>query len=445
MKIVIKQKWVGNMVRKIKNNPDKIADALQNPKRSERKYKQALLQVLEENGFSYEDFVGEPEYLKNDYIDEKTMFVIGISTEIIRGTLKTFEKIIFPVFNTFLKSNGVSPESFQKRKINIVTPFSMSDVIFFEVMINSPNIEAFFERFERLLIENTDLIRLLNEEFSVVDVEKKIHELFNIENRELLIKENNFLFSGKENVEKLSQEEFEKKYYSLREGDYLISSLKKDIHIRFEGFNEDGNPIFSFTGENEIEIRDMMGPVISQKGTWIENDILYIEKEKIIKTFEKIKKNPEIIGYIEYHEKTVPYNVLCPSLKEKSFSFENFTFISSEYLNSRRGSESFVEIFQPTKEKNLILFENIVSILSEKNDNIINNEIIESAWESPEIESTELFLNEFVPEVLGEKLDLSWYFSSENSIELNSSDVDKFNIENNLIENVIFFTIKKKI
>lgn len=444
MKMVIKQKWVGNMVRKIKNNTDKIADALQNPKRSERKYKQALLQVLEENGFSYEDFIGEPEYLKSDYIDEKTMFIIGISTEIIHGTLKTFEKIIFPVFNTFLKSNGLFPENFQKRKINIVTPFNMSDVIFFEVMINSPNIEAFFERFERLLIENTNLITLLNEEFSVTDAGEILHELFS-GNRELLIKENNFLFSGKENVEKLSQEEFESKYYSLSEGDYLISSLKEDIHIRFEGFNEDNNPMFSFTGENEIEVRDIMGSVISQKGTWIENDILYIEKEKIIKTFEKMKKKSKIIGYIEHHKKTVPYNVLCPSSKEKVFSFENFTFISSEYLNSKRGSESFVEIFQPTKEKNLILFENIVSILSEENDNIINNEIIESVWESPEIENTELFSVKFVPEVLGEKLDLSWYFSAENSIELNSSDVDKFNIENNLIESVIFFTNKKKI
>ena len=444
MKMVIKQKWVGNMVRKIKNNTDKIADALQNPKRSERKYKQALLQVLEENGFSYEDFVGEPEYLKSDYIDEKTMFVIGISTEIIHGTLKTFEKIIFPVFNTFLKSNGLFPENFQKRKINIVTPFNMSDVIFFEVMINSPNIEAFFERFERLLIENTNLITLLNEEFSVTDAREILHELFS-GNRELLIKENNFLFSGKENVEKLSQEEFESKYYSLSEGDYLISSLKEDIHIRFEGFNEDNNPMFSFTGENEIEVRDIMGPIISQKGTWIENDILYIEKEKIIKAFEKIKKKPEIIGYIEYHEKTVPYNVLCLSLKEKAFSFENFTFISSEYLNSKRGSESFATVFQPTKEKNLTLFENIVSILSKENDNIINNEIIESVWESPEIENTELFSVKFVPEVLGEKLDLSWYFSAENSIGLNSSDVDKFNIENNLIESVIFFTNKKKI
>lgn len=444
MKMVIKQKWVGNMVRKIKNNTDKIADALQNPKRSERKYKQALLQVLEENGFSYEDFVGEPEYLKSDYIDEKTMFVIGISTEIIHGTLKTFEKIIFPVFNTFLKSNGLFPENFQKRKINIVTPFNMSDVIFFEVMINSPNIEAFFERFERLLIENTNLITLLNEEFFVTDAREILHELFS-GNRELLIKENNFLFSGKENVEKLSQEEFESKYYSLSEGDYLISSLKEDIHIRFEGFNEDNNPMFSFTGENEIEVRDIMGPIISQKGTWIENDILYIEKEKIIKAFEKIKKKPEIIGYIEYHEKTVPYNVLCPSLKEKAFSFENFTFISSEYLNSKRGSESFATVFQPTKEKNLILFENIVSILSEKKDNTINGEILEPVWESLEIESTKLFSAEFVPEVLGEKLDLSWYFSAENSIELNSSDVDKFNIENNLIESVIFFTNKKKI
>lgn len=444
MKLIIKQKWVGNMVRKIKNNTDKIADALQNPKRSERKYKQALLQVLEENGFSYEDFVGEPEYLKNDYIDDKTMFVIGISTEIIHGILKTFEKIIFPVFNTFLKRNGLFSESFQKRKINIITPFSMSDVIFFEVMINSPNIEAFFERFERLLIENTDLITLLNKEFSVVDAGEILHELFS-GNRELLIKENSFLLSGKENVEKLSQEEFESKYYSLSEGDYLISSLKEDIHIRFEGFNEDNNPMFSFTGENEIEVRDIMGPIISQKGTWIENDILYIEKEKIIKAFEKIKKNPEIIGYIEYHEKTVPYNVLCPPLKEKSFSFENFTFISSEYLNSKRGSESFATVFQPTKEKNLILFENIVSILSEKNDNTINGEILEPVWESLEIESTKLFSAEFVPEVLGEKLDLSWYFSPENSIELNSSDVDKFNIENNLIESVIFFTNKKKI
>ena len=432
------------MVRKIKNNTDKITDALQNPKRSERKYKQALLQVLEENGFSYEDFVGEPEYLKSDYIDEKTMFVIGISTEIIHGTLKTFEKIIFPVFNTFLKSNGLFPENFQKRKINIVTPFNMSDVIFFEVMINSPNIEVFFERFERLLIENTNLITLLNEEFSVTDAREILHELFS-GNRELLIKENNFLFSGKENVEKLSQEEFESKYYSLSEGDYLISSLKEDIHIRFEGFNEDNNPMFSFTGENEIEVRDIMGPIISQKGTWIENDILYIEKEKIIKAFEKIKKKPEIIGYIEYHEKTVPYNVLCPSLKEKAFSFENFTFISSEYLNSKRGSESFATVFQPTKEKNLILFENIVSILSEKKDNTINGEILEPVWESLEIESTKLFSAEFVPEVLGEKLDLSWYFSAENSIELNSSDVDKFNIENNLIESVIFFTNKKKI
>lgn len=444
MKMVIKQKWVGNMVRKIKNNTDKIADALQNPKRSERKYKQALLQVLEENGFSYEDFVGEPEYLKSDYIDEKTMFVIGISTEIIHGTLKTFEKIIFPVFNTFLKSNGLFPENFQKRKINIVTPFNMSDVIFFEVMINSPNIEAFFERFERLLIENTNLITLLNEEFSVTDAREILHELFS-GNRELLIKENNFLFSGKENVEKLSQEEFESKYYSLSEGDYLISSLKEDIHIRFEGFNEDNNPMFSFIGENEIEVRDIMGPIISQKGTWIENDILYIEKEKIIKAFEKIKKKPEIIGYIEYHEKTVPYNVLCPSLKEKAFSFENFTFISSEYLNSKRGSESFATVFQPTKEKNLILFENIVSILLKKKDNTINGEILEPVWESLEIESTKLFSAEFVPEVLGEKLDLSWYFSAENSIELNSSDVDKFNIENNLIESVIFFTNKKKI
>ena len=403
-----------------------------------------MLQVLEENGFSYEDFVGEPEYLKSDYIDEKTMFVIGISTEIIHGTLKTFEKIIFPVFNTFLKSNGLFPENFQKRKINIVTPFNMSDVIFFEVMINSPNIEAFFERFERLLIENTNLITLLNEEFSVTDAREILHELFS-GNRELLIKENNFLFSGKENVEKLSQEEFESKYYSLSEGDYLISSLKEDIHIRFEGFNEDNNPMFSFTGENEIEVRDIMGPIISQKGTWIENDILYIEKEKIIKAFEKIKKKPEIIGYIEYHEKTVPYNVLCPSLKEKAFSFENFTFISSEYLNSKRGSESFATVFQPTKEKNLILFENIVSILSEKKDNTINGEILEPVWESLEIESTKLFSAEFVPEVLGEKLDLSWYFSAENSIELNSSDVDKFNIENNLIESVIFFTNKKKI
>ena len=397
------------MVRKIKNNSSKEDDALKNPKRSERKYKQALLKILKENGFSYEDFIKKPEYLKNDYIDEKTMLVVTFSNEIVHGVLHTFEKIIFSAFNNFLKEKGVEHKKLERKKIKIINSFAVSDIVFFEVMINSPNVDLFFEKFKKIIVKNTNFIELLKEFVERFNIEELLEEFFLEKNRDFLFKENNFFLSGKENLKKLSEKEFNEKYYSLTEGDYLFSSLEEDIHIRFEGFNENNNPLFSFTGEKEIEVRDKIGPVISQKGTGIEDNVVYIEKEKIEKALKELKKEIKIFGYIEYKQKKEELKI---NKTEKTFSIQNKTF-----------SNLLVE----TKEQNTLL---------QKNEKITF---------SFEEEKRNIPFVKFSPDEIEQNLDLSWFFLEENSIELTKADLERFNKENNLIENIVFLSQKKKL
>lgn len=397
------------MVRKIKNNSSKEDDALKNPKRSERKYKQALLKILKENGFSYEDFIKKPEYLKNDYIDEKTMLVVTFSNEIVHGVLHTFEKIIFSAFNNFLKEKGVEHKKLERKKIKIIDSFAVSDIVFFEVMINSPNVDLFFEKFKKIIVKNTNFIELLKEFVERFNIEELLEEFFLEKNRDFLFKENNFFLSGKENLKKLSEKEFNEKYYSLTEGDYLFSSLEEDIHIRFEGFNENNNPLFSFTGEKEIEVRDKIGPVISQKGTWIEDNVVYIEKEKIEKALKELKKEIKIFGYIEYKQKKEELKI---NKTEKTFSIQNKTF-----------SNLLVE----TEEQNTLLPKN------------------EKITFSNEEDKRNIPFVKFSPDEIEQNLDLSWFFLEENSIELTKADLERFNKENNLIENIVFLSQKKKL
>lgn len=397
------------MVRKIKNNSSKEDDALKNPKRSERKYKQALLKILKENGFSYEDFIKKPEYLKNDYIDEKTMLVVTFSNEIVHGVLHTFEKIIFSAFNNFLKEKGVEHKKLERKKIKIIDSFAVSDIVFFEVMINSPNVDLFFEKFKKIIVKNTNFIELLKEFVERFNIEELLEEFFLEKNRDFLFKENNFFLSGKENLKKLSEKEFNEKYYSLTEGDYLFSSLEEDIHIRFEGFNENNNPLFSFTGEKEIEVRDKIGPVISQKGTWIEDNVVYIEKEKIKKALKELKKEIKIFGYIEYKQKKEELKI---NKTEKTFSIQNKTF-----------SNLLVE----TEEQNTLLPKN------------------EKITFSNEEDKRNIPFVKFSPDEIEQNLDLSWFFLEENSIELTKTDLERFNKENNLIENIVFLSQKKKL
>lgn len=397
------------MVRKIKNNSSKEDDALKNPKRSERKYKQALLKILKENGFSYEDFIKKPEYLKNDYIDEKTMLVVTFSNEIVHGVLHTFEKIIFSAFNNFLKEKGVEHKKLERKKIKIIDSFAVSDIVFFEVMINSPNVDLFFEKFKKIIVKNTNFIELLKEFVERFNIEELLEEFFLEKNRDFLFKENNFFLSGKENLKKLSEKEFNEKYYSLTEGDYLFSSLEEDIHIRFEGFNENNNPLFSFTGEKEIEVRDKIGPVISQKGTWIEDNVVYIEKEKIEKALKELKKEIKIFGYIEYKQKKEELKI---NKTEKTFSIQNKTF-----------SNLLVE----TEEQNTLLPKN------------------EKITFSNEEDKRNIPFVKFSPDEIEQNLDLSWFFLEENSIELTKTDLERFNKENNLIENIVFLSQKKKL
>ena len=397
------------MVRKIKNNSSKEDDALKNPKRSERKYKQALLKILKENGFSYEDFIKKPEYLKNDYIDEKTMLVVTFSNEIVHGVLHTFEKIIFSAFNNFLKEKGVEHKKLERKKIKIINSFAVSDIVFFEVMINSPNVDLFFEKFKKIIIKNTNFIELLKEFVERFNIEELLEEFFSEKNRDFLFKENNFFLSGKENLKKLSEKEFNEKYYSLTEGDYLVSSLEEDIHIRFEGFNENNNPLFSFTGKKEIEVRDKIGPVISQKGTWIEDNVIYVEKEKIKKALKDLKKEIKISGYIEYKQKKEELKI---NKTEKNFSIQN---------------ETFPNLLVETKKQNILLPK------------------IEKITFSDKEEKRNIPFVEFSPDEIEQNLDLSWFFLEENLIELTKADLERFNKENNLIENIVFLSQKKKI
>ena len=216
------------------------------------------------------------------------------------------------------------------------------------------------------------------------------------------------LFEGK-NLVGLSEKEFNEKYYSLTEGDYLFSSLEEDIHIRFEGFNENNNPLFSFTGKKEIEVRDKIGPVISQKGTWIEDNVIYVEKEKIKKALKDLKKEIKISGYIEYKQKKEELKI---NKTEKNFSIQN---------------ETFPNLLVETKKQNILLpkIEKITFSDKEKKRNI------------PFVE--------FSPDEIEQNLDLSWFFLEENLIELTKADLERFNKENNLIENIVFLSQKKKI
>ena len=51
----------------------------------------------------------------------------------------------------------------------------------------------------------------------------------------------------------------------------------------------------------------------------------------------------------------------------------------------------------------------------------------------------------FSPDEIEQNLDLSWFFLEENSIELTKADLERFNKENNLIENIVFLSQKKKL
>ena len=138
------------MVRKIKQKTDEEVDALTNPKRAGRKYRQALGKALEENNLTYEDFRAEPVLLNKKYIDDSTVFTLFVSKELLEKNFVSLEKIMVGLLNEELAETF--PEEKRVKSIEAkfeFTDYDIKDVVFFETMLASPNNQKMFEKMQK--------------------------------------------------------------------------------------------------------------------------------------------------------------------------------------------------------------------------------------------------------------------------------------------------------
>lgn len=489
------------MVRKIKQKTDEEVDALTNPKRAGRKYRQALGKALEENNLTYEDFRAEPVLLNKKYIDNSTVFTLFISKEMLEKSFVSLEKIMVGLLNEELIETF--PEEKRVKSIEAkfeFTDYDIKDVVFFETMLASPNNQKMFEKMQKVVSSKTNIRERLKEIFPKLEnkIDEYVDEFFSEEFREIIIGWHNEIIAATRDFSTLSDKEIKEKYLIVEKDSYIVSSLDDEIWVKFLGYEPETKAYsfdISYGGEEkEYEINKKISESMD-KNCWTINGKFCIKKEwieflvKLIKEARKI----EVSGFLEYFPeiknkersieklKLKENNIDIFPDKEKNTKIPNPFFLQDniktdvlliEYhpsknsqneiqnklgalLNFNSDENNYVKnenLFKKTEKKDaeINFMENVLpkmtDINSEKKSDIETESLEKSENLKEDIyeKEPEILLGSFVPEKLESSIDLSWYEDTANNLSFNESELENFNLYNARIESIVKLIKNKK-
>lgn len=481
------------MVRKIKQKADEEVDALTNPKRAGRKYRQALGKALEENNLTYEDFRAEPVLLNKKYIDDSTVFTLFISKEMLEKSFVSLEKIMVGLLNEELIETF--PEEKRVKSIEAkfeFTDYDIKDVVFFETMLASPNNRKMFEKMQKVVSSKTNIRKRLKEIFPKLEnkIDEYVNEFFSEEFREIIIGWHNEIIAATRDFSTLSDEEIKEKYLIVEKDSYIVSSLDDEIWVKFLGYEQETKSYsfdISYGGEEENEINKKISESMD-KNCWTVNGKFCVKKEwieflvKLIKESRKV----EISGLLGYF----------PEIKNKEHSIEKLNFkenkidifpdkekntkIPNLFLSQNRIKTNILMLEYQAKENSQNEIQNKSETLSDfnsdeniyiKNENLIkkveekiseinlaenvpqkitdinsekklnsetaNLEKNENLEEDFYEKEPEILSGNFVPEKLESSIDLSWYEDTVNNLSFNKSELENFNLYNARIKNIV--------
>ena len=472
------------MVRKIKQKTDEEVDALTNPKRAGRKYRQALGKALEENNLTYEDFRAEPVLLNKKYIDDSTVFTLFVSKELLEKNFVSLEKIMVGLLNEELAETF--PEEKRVKSIEAkfeFTDYDIKDVVFFETMLASPNNQKMFEKMQKVVSSKTNIRERLKKIFPKLEnkIDEYVDEFFSEEFREIIIGWHNEIIAATRDFSTLSDEEIKEKYLIVEKDSYIVSSLKDEIWVKFLGYERETKSYsfdVSYGGEEkENEINKKISESMD-KNCWTVNGNFCVKKEwieflvKLIKEARKI----EVSGLLEYFPEIK--NKEC-SIEKLNFEENNIDIFSEKEKNSKMLNPFFLQdsiktdvllieyhpsqnsqneiqnkseissderSIKKTEEKKVIevsmsqtLRQEIKDVNSEKKSDIETESLEKSENLKEDIYEKEpaILLGNFVPEKLESSIDLSWYEDNANNLSFNKSELEDFNLYNARIESII--------
>ena len=472
------------MVRKIKQKTDEEVDALTNPKRAGRKYRQALGKALEENNLTYEDFRAEPVLLNKKYIDDSTVFTLFVSKELLEKNFVSLEKIMVGLLNEELAETF--PEEKRVKSIEAkfeFTDYDIKDVVFFETMLASPNNQKMFEKMQKVVSTKTNIRERLKKIFPKLEnkIDEYVDEFFSEEFREIIIGWHNEIIAATRDFSTLSDEEIKEKYLIVEKDSYIVSSLDDEIWVKFLGYEQETKSYsfdISYGGEEkENEINKKISESMD-KNCWTVNGKFCVKKEWIEFLTDLIKeaRKNEVSGFLEYF----------PEIKKKdctviklNFEESDIDILSDEEKNNKilnpfllQNNNLLLEYFpngnsqnkiqnksetlsgfnseehsiKKTEEKKVIevsmsekLRQEIKDINSEKKSDIETESLEKSENIKEDIYEKEpaLLLGNFVPEKLESSIDLSWYEDNANNLSFNKSELEDFNLYNARIESIV--------
>ena len=482
------------MVRKIKQKADEEVDALTNPKRAGRKYRQALGKALEENNLTYEDFRAKPVLLNKKYIDDSTIFTLFVSKELLEKSFTSIEKIMVDLLNEELVETFPEEKRVKSMEAKFeFTDYNIKDIVFFETMLASPNNQKMFEKMQKVVSSKTNIRERLKEIFPKLEnkIDEYVDEFFSEEFREIIIEWHNEIIGATRDFSTLPDEEIKKKYLIVEKDSYIVSSLDDEIWVKFLGY-EQGTKSYSFdiTYDGREEKENEINKKISEsmdKNCWTVNGKFCVKKEWIEFLTDLIKKSRknEVSGFLEYF----------PEIKKKDYTVARLKFegndidiLSDEGKNNKilnpfllQSSNLLLEYRQNEKSQNKIqnksevssdfnsdehsikkaeekkekvieinLTENvhpkIKDINSEKNldSKIVVFEKSENLKEDIYEKEPEILSANFAPEKLESNIDLSWYEDAANSLSFNKSELEDFNLYNTRIERIVKLIKNKK-
>lgn len=471
------------MVRKIKQKTDEEVDALTNPKRAGRKYRQALGKALEENNLTYEDFRAEPVLLNKKYIDDSTVFTLFVSKELLEKSFVSLEKIMVGLLNEELAETF--PEERRVKSIEAkfkFTDYDIKDVVFFETMLASPNNQKMFEKMQKVVSTKTNIRERLKKIFPKLEnkIDEYVDEFFSEEFREIIIGWHNEIIAATRDFSTLSDEEIKEKYLIVEKDSYIISSLDDEIWVKFLGYEQETKSYsfdISYGGEEENEINKKISESMD-KNCWTVNGKFCVKKEWIEFLTDLIKKarKNEVSGFLEYFPQIKKKDCTATKLnfeesdidilsddEKNNKNLNPFLLQSNKLLleyhpnertqNKIQNKSEILSVFnsdehliKKTKEKKGIevsmsetLRQEIKDINSEKKSDIETESLEKSENLKEDIyeKEPEILLGNFVPEKLESSIDLSWYEDAENNLSFNQSELEDFNLYNARIESIV--------
>lgn len=441
------------MVRKIKTETDKEIDALTNPKRSGRKYRQALGKALEENELTYNDFIGKPMALNKKNVEDSTLFTLFVSKEILDKKFSSLEKIMVGLLNKEIKERfpDKEPVSSLEAKFKL-TEYDIRDVVFFETMLVSPDNERMFKKIQDVITNKTNASKRLKKLFPEIkeEIDEYVNTFFREEKRQPIIEWHKQVIGAMRDFSTMTKEEIEEKYLILEKDAFVISSLEEEIWVKFLGY-EKGGKAYSFDilygGDENHELNKKISESMD-RNCWTINGKFCVKKEwiKILKDLIKENQEKKISGFLEYFPEIQKKVYVSLPVKEKTVKNqtlsgeedkENLKISVKEDINEEEFSFKMSQEEKQNNEK---------EIQEIKPFGIKNDFKLEELQNSIEcLEDVPLKIKEkFVPVEINSNINLEWYNLEENVLTMNTKDMEHFYKLEQEIENIMLSVHKKK-